>query len=283
MRSRAAAAFLLLATAQAFADQRPVSPALAEVLARSGAYVLTFEKAFSNVVCEELYEQRMMPTGPGQRRFALDRTLRSDFTVVQVPGGTEWLPFRDVFEVDGRAVRDRDDRLSRLFLAPSAETLQRARAIVGESNRYNIGGLNRTINVPVLAFEVLRPEAQPRFQFTAAKRERGDPPAVEVVAFRETARPSFVKGPNGGDMPSTGRLWIDRATGTVRKTELVIDTMVVRAEITATFGDHPGFDVAVPLEMDEEYTDRGKPVVTGRAVYSKFRTFGVDVRTEVAR
>jgi len=283
MRSSAAAAFLLLAAASLFAEQRPTPPTFADVLARAGAYVLTFEQEFSNVVCEELYEQQMLPTGPGQRRFALDRTLRSDFTVVQVPGGTEWLPFRDVFEVDGRAVRDREDRLSRLFLTPSAEALQRARAIVGESNRYNIGGLNRTINVPVLAFEVLRPEAQARFQFTAGKRERGDTTAVDVVAFRETARPSFVKGPNGGDMPSTGRLWIDHATGTVRKTEIVIDTMIVRAKITATFGDHSGFAVAVPLEMDEEYTDRGKPVVTGRAVYSKFRKFGVDVTTEVGQ
>jgi hypothetical protein len=281
MKSRTAVVFFVLAAAPAFATQRPVSPAFADVLTRAGEYVLTFEKAFSSVVCEERYEQRMMPTGPGQQRFALDRTLRSDFTVVQVPGGTEWLPFRDVFEVDGRAVRDREDRLSRLFLTPSAETLQRARAIVGESNRYNIGGLNRTINVPVLAFEVLRPEAQPRFHFTAGKREHGDAAAVDVLAFRETARPSFVKGPNGGDMPSTGRLWLDRATGTVRKTEIVIDTMIIRAEITTTFGDHPGFDVAVPLEMDERYTDRGKPVVTGRAVYSKFRKFGVDVQTEV--
>jgi hypothetical protein len=280
---RRAFALLLLATAPALADQRPAPPAFADVLARAGAYVLTFEKEFSNVVCEELYEQRMLPTGPGQRRFALDRTLRSDFTVVQVPGGTEWLPFRDVFEVDGRPVRDREDRLSKLFLTPSAETIQRARAIVGESNRYNIGGLNRTINVPVLAFEVLRPEAQSRFQFTAGKRERGDPPDVDVIAFRETARPSFVKGPNGGDMPSTGRLWIDRATGTVKKTDIVIDTMIVRAEITATFGEHPGFAVAVPLEMNEAYTDRGKPVVTGRAVYSKFRKFGVDVTTEVGQ
>jgi hypothetical protein len=256
---------------------------IAEILSKASAYVLKFEQAFSNVVCEEIYQQRMLPTGQGQRRFAMDRTLRSDFTLVQVPGGTEWLPFRDVYEVDGRAVRDREDRLSKLFLTPSVEAIQRARAIVGESNRYNIGGLSRTINVPVLAFEVLRPEMQTRFQFAAAKRDRGDAASVDVISFRETTRPSFVKGPNGGDMPSTGRLWIDRETGTVRKTELIIDTSIVRAQITTTFGDEPGFAVAVPVAMDEHYTDRGKPVVTGVAKYSKFRKFGIDVKTEMER
>jgi hypothetical protein len=281
MTPRGVAVLLLLTGLPVHAAQRPQPTGFADLLAKAGAYVLTFEREFSNVVCEEMYEQRMMPTGPGQRRFALDRTLRSDFTIVQVPGGTEWLPFRDVFEVDGRPVRDREDRLSKLFLTPSAEALQRARAIVGESNRYNIGGLNRTINVPVLAFEVLRPEAQPRFQFSAAKRDRADAATVDVVAFHETARPSFVRGPNGGDMPSNGRLWIDHATGVVRKTELVIDTAIVRAEIRTTFSDQAGFAVAVPVEMDELYTDRGKPVVTGVAKYSKFRKFGVDVKSDV--
>jgi hypothetical protein len=273
-------AFVLLLIA-AVASQAPPSPALADLLAKAGAYVLRFEQEFSNVVSEEIYEQRMMPTGPGQKRFALDRTLRSDFTLVQAPGGTEWLPFRDVFEVDGRPVRDREDRLSKLFLSPSPEAIQRARAIVSESNRYNVGGLSRTINVPVLAFEVLRPAAQSRFRFAAAKPDKSTGAHVDVVAFREIARPSFVKGPTGGDLPSTGRLWIDRTSGEVMKTELIIDTMVIRAEITTTFGDQPGFTIAVPLEMREEYTDKGKPVVIGTARYSKFRKFGVEVKSDV--
>lgn len=282
MTRRIVIAAVFLAGAAVLRAQTPVSPSLAGLLAKAGAYVLRFESEFSSVVSEEDYDQTMMPTGPGQLQRGLQRTLRSDFTLVQVPGSPEWLPFRDVFEVDSRPVRDREDRLTKLFLAPTAESIQRARAIVGESARYNVGGLNRTINVPVLAFEVLRPVAQPRFRFSPGKPDKRTAADVDVVDFREIAHPSFIRGPAGqGDLPSTGRLWIERDSGTVRKTELVVDTAIVRAEITATFDEVPGFPIAVPIEMNEVYSSRGRPVVVGRAKYSKFRKFGVEVKDEM--
>ena len=42
--------------------------------------------------------------------------MRSDLLLVRVPGRDGWLPFRDVYEVDGRAVRDRSERLKKLFI-----------------------------------------------------------------------------------------------------------------------------------------------------------------------
>lgn len=272
MRALSLALSVFLAAA---ASARQADADLAAVLARAGEYVDRFETEFSNVVSEEDYEQRMMASGPGQV-VPLEVHLRSDFTLVPVPGGTGWLPFRDVFEVNGRPVRDREDRLSKLFLTPSADAIRRAGAIVRDSARYNIGGTNRTINVPVLTFEVLRPAAQSRFRFTRGTPGKHDGAGVVAVAFREIARPSFIKGPDG-DMPASGDLRIDGETGTVLETTLVIDTSTVRAEVTTVFRREPGFAVAVPVEMHEEYTNHGKPVVVGTATYSRFRRFGVDV------
>jgi len=73
----------------------------------------------------------------------VQRELKSDFLFVKVPSSDAWLPFRDVFAVDGRPVRDRHERLTRLFLHPSPTAMEQARQIVADSTRYDIGGIER--------------------------------------------------------------------------------------------------------------------------------------------
>ena len=84
------------------------------------------------------------------------------------------MPFRDVIDVDGVAVRDREARLTRLFLsAPSAspaETIARAEQIREEGARYNLGSMRSTLGNPVLALGVLQKTYQQRFRFTPGKR-----------------------------------------------------------------------------------------------------------------
>jgi len=76
----------------------------------------------SHVVAEERYVQN--PTSPRRRR-----ELRSDFLLVKTPRLVpDWFQFRDMFEVDGQPVRDRDARLSRLFLQPGAPRRLRTRS-----------------------------------------------------------------------------------------------------------------------------------------------------------
>src|SRR5205814_5885069 len=129
---------------------------------------------------------------------------------VKVPGDDTWVPFRDVFEVDGRPVRDRQERLTALFLQPSAVAIDRAKQIANESARYNIGAVFRTINMPVLALEVLRAENQPRFTFSRLQRDRRTGPDVWSLEYHEHARPTIVRGEGGKSLPSERRVWIDR-------------------------------------------------------------------------
>ena len=60
--------------------------------------------------------------------------LRSDVLVI-ANQATGWVVFRDVFEVDGKAQRDRDERLMKLFLKPDADTFRQAQRIAEESAR----------------------------------------------------------------------------------------------------------------------------------------------------
>ena len=84
-----------------------------DVIARASAYVELYVRALSTVVTEEDYRQsdfRRGRTNPTRTR------LRSEFLLVRLGEGAAWAGFRDVFEVNGQRVRDRQDRLASLFL-----------------------------------------------------------------------------------------------------------------------------------------------------------------------
>jgi hypothetical protein len=249
-----------------------------DLLARVAAYVGEFARSFGSVVAEERYEQTIRRV-PGSNTTSVQRgntgpiqtTLVSDFLLVQIPG-EGWLPFRDVFERDGEQVRDREERLAKIFLSGSRTSLDQARAVMDESARYNIGNVQRNINVPTLVLTLLTDDHRGRFSYKVGKVDDDG----TVVEFRETTRPTFVRTTNDNDLPVNGRVWVDAETGTVRRTELhAVDTSV-EAHITVTYQLDAGLGVWVPARMDERYR-RGRDTVEvrGRATYSRFRRFQV--------
>ena len=53
--------------------------------------------------------------------------IKSDFLLVQLGGdGEGWMPFRDAYEVKGRKLRERDDRLLKLFTSNDKERFEKA-------------------------------------------------------------------------------------------------------------------------------------------------------------
>jgi hypothetical protein len=265
--------------------QSPIS--LDELLTRAGAYVESFHRRLGSVVAEERYEQtiRRVPgsnttiqrggEGPTQT------VLVSDFLLVQLPD-QGWLPFRDVFERDGKQVRDRQERLAALFLKGSSrDAFDQARAIMNESARYNIGNVSRNINVPTLVLPFLIAENRQRFSFKAAKREESD--AGVVIEFRETGRPTFISTTGGRDLPSSGRVWIDERDGAVLKTELQAIDTGVEARIVVTYDVDAGTGLRVPARMEERFRRARDPMeVRGVATYSRFRRFQVSTSEELA-
>jgi len=277
-------------------------PSLDVLLAQAADNVAEFSDAFSNVVAEEHYTQQV--TGAAATRVAR-RVLRSDVLLLKVGGPLEWRPYRDVFEVDGAPVRDRDDRLVALFQRPSASAFEQALRIARESARFNIGLAGRTINTPMLTLLFLQRPLQPRFRFKLGKLDRGAGPDARIVEFRETARPTIIRGLLTGDstdLPASGRFWIEEASGRVIKAEAEFAAFGMQAELVTTFRRDDGLDLDVPATMREVYRlqhsvedvgsvprEQGAPravqvteqtVITGTATYSNFRRF--DVTSDVA-
>ena len=196
------------------------------------------------------------------------------------------MPFRDVIQVDGVVVRDREARLAKLFLTDAADTMDQAERIREEGARYNLGNMRSTLGNPVLALGVLQQSYQPRFHFSLGKDDKSFGPGVAVVDYKEDASPAMIRGEAGRDLPAHGRLWIDIATGRVLKTELQVEQPAVRAIITTTFQAEEKSGIAVPLEMREQYTFPSGNRVNTVANYGRFRRFDVnaneDIRTPIA-
>jgi hypothetical protein len=277
-----------------------VSPApLPVVLSRAASYIEAYAGSFSGLVVEEAYVQDVQQVNRFGFRLSIrtgpvHRTLRSDLLLLRPSGSDAWMQFRDVFEVDGKPVRDRNDRLAKLFLEPSKSTAAQADKIIRESARYNIGDIERTINLPVLAMTVLDRRMQANFQFhvddtpvDAKDLPKSPSFAVPedalVVSFDETAVRTMIATPQGKNLRSHGRFWLEMPAAEVLMTELRVDDYSLGAAIHVAYQTRPGIKVRVPVEMHELYENHlNSQKVEGTATYSNFRQFNVKVDEEIA-
>ena len=244
------------------------------VLDRTTEYVRTFVRGFANVVAEERYVQTANPNnpGPGPQR----RLLLSDFLLVKGQRANDWYQFRDVREVDGRPVSDRDRRLTELFLQPWDSAIRQAEGIGRDGARYNLVNVG-AINFPLLALALFQPHYRDRLEFSIGRLERDGGRELRVISFREPEVTSTVIG----GRRSFGRAWVDEATGRVMKTELQLRNSVQKFvyTITTSFVIDERLQLAVPAEMRDSYP--GFLDTTGVATYGNFRSFQVRTAEEV--
>lgn len=273
---------VLLAPVALAADDRP---SLQDILTRVRDYVVHFEETIQGIVAEEHYVQ---DSDKSDRPFVTHRELKSDLLLVRTPGSDfGYSQFRDVFDVDGEAVHDRDNRLTKLFMTPSASGHRQAGEIMNESARYNIGTIERNINVPLIALMMLHPMHQARFKYSVDTAHKGAPrgmpktPAFTLpgdtweLEFEETATPTLVRG-DDQDAKSRGRLWVDPETNRVLLTELVVESKTVRSTIRVSYQSPPIAGVLVPVEMRETYVIKKRfYTFEGSATYGNFRQFSV--------
>ncbi len=277
-----------------------VAPPLASRLELATGYVERYAAQLASTVAEERYVQAILdgetdpsvPTPPealawseaprartaGWPGVAARRQLRSDLLMVKTSGG--WFTnFRDVADVDGRPVKDRDERALALFTGDAAQNGATLRRIAHEGARYNLGTLRRTINVPTLPLFALHPQHVKRFSFEQAGIEAVDGVPTVVVRFRERHIPTLIRTPRGDDVFTAGRLWIAE-DGRVLRSALSIQERAsgMQAGIDVWYRDVPSLGLLMPAEMRERYSNvpgDDRRVIEARATYSNFRKFTV--------
>jgi hypothetical protein len=204
-------------------------------------------------------------------------------------GARGWVAFRDVFEVDGRPVRDREELLGRILQNVTPDSLEQARQIAVESARYNLDPdtmrIDRTINVPMTALLYVRGANQSRSSFRLGRPDRvGGVPCV-TLQFVEQSRPRLVG--TSDDAPAQGTVWIDMTNGgRILKTELRLESgtrgQAVRSQTAVTYARVDKLDVWLPAVMDETYEIVAThQTLIGQATYSDFREFKVTTSTDI--
>ena len=288
----ATAAILTLAPATVL-PARAQEPTLWSVLTRATGYVEELHAQLAGVVMEERYEQRAMPLPTFDRNGSdiLRVTLRSDYLLVRPDGSERYFGFRDVFEANGSRVRDREERLARLFLDGATSLDRRVGSIMDDSARYNIGDVHRTMNTPTLPLLFLRRLYRRRFDFERVSdrvpslgvAEPDSPDDIWVIAYTETHSATVIRRGSGASLPARGRYWIEPDTGRVLVTEIIIEDADVEALITVRYDAPAELDHLVPVEMRERYQNHlSHSRVEGTATYSRFRRFRVVVEESEA-
>ena len=264
-------------------------PTLDSVLLRAAEYVSRYQQQLRGLVAEETYRQNVTRTSAARpsdargRQTREGRELKSDLLLVKLGDENFWMQFRDVFEVDRKPVRDRDQRLSKLFIEAKVDARTQAETIQQESARYNLGPLMRTINVPIMALLFFERTVQPKLKFEQGKAGNvkrfdglAEPSAIWMIEYKEVTKGTLVRGLNDRDIPSRGRIWLDSSNGRVLRTEMISEDTSLRAEINVFYKTESGLDLLVPDEMREIYTiRRNETRIDGRATYGHFRRFTV--------
>ncbi|MEO7795600.1 MAG: hypothetical protein ABIV06_12595 [Thermoanaerobaculia bacterium] len=283
-------------------------------MASVGAYVERFQSEMEAAVLEESYVQLLRQpccresrnpgadpllaweASPGTalpKGIVARRQLRSEVLLVRIASGVR-VGYRDVYEVEGKALQDRSERVRRLFLTGTQESTLALGRIAAESARFNLGQMQRTTNLPTLPLLYLTPAMQPRLFFSRGGEAEIDGAKTTVVEFREDASPTLAASARGIDMPARGRAWVEPESGRIRRIELRYD-VGARRVMNVWFREDPRIGVLTPARMWEWYekvplddepaasgAKRSWPAdLEGLATYSNPRLFSVETSEEV--
>jgi hypothetical protein len=274
VRVRALSTAFVLSVADSLAtlSSQAQTPALESALRAAAKYIEQYERDVTAVMAQEDYEQRVLSE-------ARVRRLRSDMLILAVEHAG-WVELRDTFEVDGNRVRDRDERISKLFMKPNPDAIQQAQRIASEGARFNISPkmftLNRTLNVPLTALRFLRGPNQDRSTFQLDRVE----PSRIILKFKEHAKPRLIASDDGS--AATGSFTIEPTSGRVLESELQLVTRQVAGTFSVVYAEQPALKLWLPASMTESYTfGRASAMLDGRATYSSFRVFRVETSTVI--
>jgi hypothetical protein len=205
------------------------------------------------------------------------RILESDVAFVSLPGNAGWLGYRDVRRIGSREVRRRGPSLEDLLKATSDDGRERAMVLLLESARHNLGA-PRTINLPSLPLELLHRRNQARYIIETTSADRvGDCHALRID-LAETARPTIIQRPEGGDMPTRVSAWVERETGRLCKAEVRtkdarLGVPEFTAVVTVEFAPNANLGLTVPVRMEEVFFIPQRSRGWGEATYSNYRRF----------
>jgi hypothetical protein len=262
-------------------------PSIDTVIARLDQYLAAYEPKLSELIADETMLQEVRGTvsqasrsdaSRGPRPFRLRREIESEVAFIALPENAGWLGFRHVKAVNNKPVALGDSSLTASLRSPGFDM---ARSLLNASAHHNLG-LPRTTNLPNLPLEFLHQRNRRRLLPRADGRERVRGVDTVRLLFLERMTPTLIKNPNGSDMPSVVRAWVDPRNGRLLRAEVTTFTSPEAKEfenrVRVEFGDSKALGLLVPLEMREVFPVERPATGAGDATYSNFRRFQTSAR-----
>jgi hypothetical protein len=270
-------ALTLALSLAAFGAAPPGGVSTRDAVAIVRQYLTRWQVELAAVVAEEHYEQRRSVwSGIGRSQFWREiqtRSTRSDVLLLRAPAQDAWLAFRDVFEVDNRAVRDREQRFDELFRTPSAQVATDARRIADESARFNLGTTLRNVNSPTTALVFLQSPYVETVKWSLDSDARRNDVRVWSLEFTQDRPPYAVSEHEGRPVRATGRLWIEPGSGRIVETEVLLQSRSITSRVNTRYAAMTSEPVFVPVTMKDEYEMPRRERVAGTAKYINHRLF----------
>jgi hypothetical protein len=249
----------------------------------------TLASVLSGAVAWEDYEQQVLDVDDRSASVALKlvenrvsghRRLGSDILLLRLPSGG-FYGFRDVAQVDGEDVSERGERIRRLFLGQGRDPNE-TRALIEESARFNIGDVQRDLNLPTLILPLLLSDTAEDIERIDLEPESDEPrdDGTCAVSFREARGPYLVGTPEGRELPLRGTLYVTPENGWLERVSIQAGRPArEHIELTVEFDAFDGWDEPLPSRMTEIYAIRMSPRLTRcEARYSNYRRFNVDTK-----
>jgi hypothetical protein len=257
------------------------SPALEVLLDRLGTYLVDYETKVVDLAADEQFEQWVKRRPGYVGATVARRKIQSTFFLIRLPDGRAWLGFRDVTRVDGNPVPARARSMAQALGEGTPDAFDEALAMMRENAKYNIGGVYRTINLPLQALEMLHPQYRHRFHFTLAGNARIGGRQATAIEFAEFARPTLVSDGFDGELLAHVQAWVEPASGAVLRTDLRFEGagawFLKESLIRVDYAHDRRMQVLLPSMMEETY-GLNIEVLHGRATYRNYRRFETSAR-----
>ena len=269
------AVVLLARTAEPVSAQQPSMEQLRDA---AGNYARTAYPRLANLVATEEYNQRVSVSGTSGvfvTRGSSPRTLTSEVLLVRHPvEGRDWLFFRDVLDVNGKAVPNHQDRLTTLFISPTAANWELVREIAHADRQYHLPGSTAAETNPFVVVALMDRSYWPRLLFKRGKQDNDVGRGVWTLEVEEQksddAEPILTRG------LARATVWLEATTGRILQTDVRIAGAPAPATSRTSFRYDAMLQVAVPVEMKTTWRPSPAAAVSGTAKYGNFRQFKVN-------
>ena len=253
---------------------------------RLDKYLIEYEPRLSSLVADERMSQRDAPGQGAAVTAAPDtkhRSMVSEVAFIALPGEAGWLGFRRVVQMNGKVVADAGPSLANLLTDGASDDYDQARLLLAQSAERNLG-YPRTTNLPNLPLEVLHPRNRHRLHHRIDATEKIRGIQTTLMVFQEHSTPTIIRRPEGGNMQSLVRAWVETETGRLIRAE--VRTRTTQLGVLAAFDNvirvdfrlDPKLNLFVPYEMEEVFFAGRFRDGTGTARYTNYRQFKTGAR-----